>query len=182
MIFNRLGLVIAIIALSLPLLEIAVMIKVGSAIGFWPALAIMTSTAILGIWVLQTHGLIMMLRFREAMEAGRPPLEPVIEGVLLLAAGVLLILPGYISDLLGLSLLIPWLRHAVAKLVHDRLWGESGAAHDRSTEASARPDVRDDEEAAAERERRRARGAGPILEGEFERVDDPPRDRGGRKT
>lgn len=169
---RTLGLAIALIAVALPLLEVAVMIKVGSAIGFWPAMTIIMSTAVLGMWVLQTHGFVMMRRFSQTLEAGRPPLEPMIEGVLLFLAAILLISPGFICDAVGFVLLIPPVRQGIAKLAHDRLWG---APAEDVRAARPQADPSEEENDIAEREARRARGAGPIIEGEFERVDDPPR-------
>ncbi len=109
----RLGLLLLFTAV--PFLEIALMIKVGQAFGFWPTLALIIASATLGTYVLYEQGFQVLARATEAMGRGRAPVAPVIDGLFILAAGLLLIVPGFMTDVLGLALLVPRIRRGVAK-------------------------------------------------------------------
>jgi UPF0716 protein FxsA len=108
----RLGLLLVFAAV--PFLEIALMIKVGQAIGFWPTLALIVASAMLGTYVLYEQGFQVLGRAMEAMARGRPPVGPVVDGVFVALAGLLLIVPGFLTDVFGLALLVPRVRHAFA--------------------------------------------------------------------
>ncbi len=108
----RLGLLLVFAAI--PFLEIALMIKVGQAIGFWPTLALIVASAMLGTYVLYEQGFQVLGRAMEAMGRGRPPVGPVVDGVFIAFAGLLLIVPGFLTDAVGLALLIPRLRRTIA--------------------------------------------------------------------
>lgn len=103
--------------LALPLVEIAILIKVGGWLGFWPVLLIVILTAIFGVAVVRQRGISVFGRVFAEIEAGRSGLEPVFDSLLAVTAGILLILPGLMSDGLGLLLLLPPLRKLVATLV-----------------------------------------------------------------
>jgi UPF0716 protein FxsA len=108
----RLGLLLVFAAI--PFLEIALMIKVGQALGFWPTLAMIVASAVLGTYVLYEQGFQVLGRAMDAMARGKPPVGPVVDGVFVALAGLLLIVPGFLTDIFGLALLIPRARHAVA--------------------------------------------------------------------
>jgi UPF0716 protein FxsA len=95
---------------AFPLIEIAVLIKVGQAIGFWPTMLLLIAAAVLGTIVIREQGLSMVGRAFDAMREGRIPLAPMLDSYVVIMAGLLLIIPGLISDVLGLLLLIPPLR------------------------------------------------------------------------
>ncbi len=108
----RLGLLL--IFAAIPFLEIAVMIKVGQALGFWPTLAMIVASASLGTYVLYEQGFQVLGRAMEAVARGKPPVGPVVDGVFVGLAGLLLIVPGFLTDIFGLALLIPRVRHGFA--------------------------------------------------------------------
>jgi UPF0716 protein FxsA len=108
----RLGLLLLFTAV--PFLEIALMIKVGQSIGFWPTLGLIVASATLGTYVLYEQGFQVLARATEAMGRGRAPVAPVIDGLFILLSGLLLIVPGFLTDIAGLTLLIPRVRHRVA--------------------------------------------------------------------
>jgi UPF0716 protein FxsA len=108
----RLGLLLVFAAI--PFLEIALMIKVGQALGFWPTLAMIVASATLGTYVLYEQGFQVLGRALDAMARGRPPVGPVVDGVFVALAGLLLIVPGFLTDICGLALLVPRVRHAFA--------------------------------------------------------------------
>ena len=171
-----LGLVLILIAIAYPMLEVALLIKIGSVIGFWPTFAIVLGTAVVGMRVLQEHGFIVMRRLSDALRSGRTPFLPMIEGGILFFAGLCLVAPGIITDIIGLLLLIPPVRHLAAVYLHDRVWGlprtETAAEPPRSPGdgpfSSAPPEDRSSNGSSA--------AEGPIIEGEFERLDERPVD------
>lgn len=103
------------IFILVPLLEIYLLIKVGSFIGAIPTLLLILFTAILGAMLLRLQGLQTLARVREATDQGELPAEPLVEGLILLVAGVLLLTPGFFTDTLGFIGLIPPLRNRMAR-------------------------------------------------------------------
>ena len=98
-----------------PLLEIYLLIKVGTFIGAVPTLLLILFTAILGAFLLRLQGLQTLARIRETTDKGELPAEPLIEGLILLVAGMLLLTPGFFTDTLGFICLVPPLRNLLAK-------------------------------------------------------------------
>jgi UPF0716 protein FxsA len=94
----------------IPATELYVLIEVGSEIGALTTIWLVILTALLGGWMVRQQGLGVMFRIREQMQRGEPPGIEILEGALLLIMGVLLLLPGFITDALGFLLLIPPLR------------------------------------------------------------------------
>jgi UPF0716 protein FxsA len=106
--------VFPVLLLLWPLVEIALFVTVGSAIGLWATLAIVIGTGILGVWLIRREGQNAGVRLRQAMAARSDPGAGLAETVLGLGSGILLILPGFLTDALGVLLLIPAVRKAVA--------------------------------------------------------------------
>lgn len=98
-----------------PLLEIYLLIKVGAFIGAIPTLLLILFTAILGALLLRLQGLQTLARVKETTDKGELPAEPLVEGLILLVAGVLLLTPGFFTDTLGFIGLIPSLRNHLAR-------------------------------------------------------------------
>jgi UPF0716 protein FxsA len=105
-----LRLAFGLIFIAFPLLEIALLIKSGELIGFWPTVLILAGSAFLGMAVIRTQGISMVSRMVAAVNEGRLSLEPLVDGYAKVLAGILLILPGLLSDAIGLILLVPPLR------------------------------------------------------------------------
>ena len=93
-----------------PLLELAVLIKVGSAIGVLPTLLLIIATAVLGGLLLRVAGVATAWRAQERLARGELPEQEMLEGLLIAVGGGLLLLPGFISDVFGLLCLIPFTR------------------------------------------------------------------------
>jgi UPF0716 protein FxsA len=96
-----------------PLVELYVLIEVGTVIGAIPTIALSVFTAVLGGMLVRLQGLSVLFRVRESLEREEVPALEMLEGALLLIAGVLLLLPGFITDVLGFLLLISPLRRRV---------------------------------------------------------------------
>jgi UPF0716 protein FxsA len=91
----------------LPVLEIYVLIQVGSSIGALNTIALVLLTAFAGAWLARTEGMQTMLRVRESMNRGIMPTNELVDAAIILAAGLVLLTPGFITDALGLLLLFP---------------------------------------------------------------------------
>lgn len=99
--------------LGLPLLELYLLIKVGMLIGALPTVLLVVGTGLLGLWLLQKQGLQNYRRIQQCMARGEVPALEMIEGAVMLVGGMLLLLPGLITDVLGLLCLIPPVRRVL---------------------------------------------------------------------
>ena len=105
---------------AVPLIEIALFVTVGGWIGLWLTLAIVVGTALAGVMVVRVQGLQALDGLRQATQLRRNPLGQIADSALIGMAGVLLILPGFLTDTLGLVLLIPPVRRLVIRSVAAR--------------------------------------------------------------
>ncbi len=101
---------------GVPLVELYFLIQVGSEIGAIPTIALTVFTAVLGGLLVRVQGLSTALRVREALDRGEMPAIEMMEGAVLLIAGFMLLLPGFITDALGFLLLVPPVRRALILL------------------------------------------------------------------
>jgi UPF0716 protein FxsA len=104
-----------------PIAELAVVIQVGQAIGVWWTIALLIADSILGAILMRHQGRAAWRRFNEALQVGRVPGREVLDGALIMFGGLLLLTPGFITDILGLVLLIPPSRAIVRKVLAARL-------------------------------------------------------------
>jgi len=107
--------------IALPLIEIALFIKVGGLIGLWPTIAIVLLTAAAGTMLLRAQGLAALGQVQTRLQAGENPAPALAHGALILVAGLLLLTPGFFTDALGLLLLVPPVRAAVIRLAAARM-------------------------------------------------------------
>lgn len=112
---------LALLFVAVPIAEIFLLIQVGQAIGAWWTIAILVADSILGAVLLRLQSRATWRRFGETMRAGRVPAREVIDGALVIAGGVLLLTPGFLSDAFGLLLLLPPTRAVVRAIVARRL-------------------------------------------------------------
>ena len=106
--------------IALPLAEIVLLIEIGSRIGTLATLAILVLTAVLGAFLAHREGLKVLWRIREKMAQGVMPDEELIDGALILAAGIVLLTPGLLTDAAGVLLLVPGSRQALKRWLRDR--------------------------------------------------------------
>jgi UPF0716 protein FxsA len=104
-----------------PIAELAVIIQVGQAIGVWWTIGLLLADSILGSWLMRHQGRVAWRRFNEALQAGRVPGREVLDGALVIFGGALLLTPGFITDVLGLVLLVPPSRVLVRRVLARRL-------------------------------------------------------------
>lgn len=104
-----------------PLVELALLIKLGNVIGLWPTIFIVIGTGVLGAALARSQGTQVISAIRAEVAQGRPPTESLINGLLVLVGGVVLLTPGLLTDLLGFSLLVPSTRSWFRKKLQGRL-------------------------------------------------------------
>lgn len=107
--------------IAVPLIEIALFIQVGGAIGLWPTLAVVVLTAFIGTWLVRAQGQMAMNNLRRSFSELDDPSEPLAHGAMILVAGVLLLTPGFFTDALGFALLAPPVRRAVFQWARKRV-------------------------------------------------------------
>jgi len=109
------------IFIAVPLAELYVILKVGDAIGAVWTILLLAADSVLGSVLLRSQGRSIWRRFNEAVGTGRMPHREVMDGVLVIFGGAFLITPGFLTDIVGLALLIPPTRAIVRRLVTRRL-------------------------------------------------------------
>ncbi|MGR3502103.1 FxsA family protein [Pseudaestuariivita sp.] len=107
--------------LMVPLIEIALFIQIGGAIGLWPTLGIVVLTAIAGTLLVRAQGALALGQLRGSLSQLQDPSGPLAHGAMILFAGALLLTPGFFTDAVGFSLLLPPVRDAVIKFAKQRI-------------------------------------------------------------
>lgn len=133
--------------LLVPLIEIALFIQVGGAIGLWPTLGIVVLTAVLGTWLVRTQGAMAMGQLRNSFSELRDPAEPLAHGAMILVAGALLLTPGFFTDAVGFAFLVPGFRRAafqyLAKRIKVQRFEMGGGPNDAPRRPRPHPDIID---------------------------------------
>lgn len=111
------GRIVLLSVLALPLLEIALFIVIGQAIGLVPTLLGIVLTAVIGALVLRWQGVAVLREMQARLQRGELPARQMGDAMLIGFAGFLLLLPGYFTDLIGVVLLIPWTRELIYRLL-----------------------------------------------------------------
>ena len=93
--------------IALPLIEIYLLIQVGSELGALPAIGLLILAAVLGVLLLRWQGFNLARRLRETIARGEPPALEALKSVMILGSGILLLVPGFLTDAIALLLLIP---------------------------------------------------------------------------
>ena len=101
---------LAILFLVVPFLELFVLLKVGQSIGAVPTIVVLVAVSFLGAALVKREGLGVLRRAQARVEAHQVPGQELVDGVLVLFAGALLLTPGFLTDVLGIALLIPPVR------------------------------------------------------------------------
>ncbi len=161
--------VLFILFVIIPIIEIAVFMQVGNILGFWPTLSIVILTAWFGAKNVRQQGLSTMQSVQHKMHSGEVPSNEIITSFLLLVAGVLLITPGFITDALGLLLLVPSIRGALLSNVQQHMTtspkGASFNQYDDNTDNGFSSANKNNNKTS------KSVHQGTTIEGEFERKD-----------
>lgn len=125
--------------LIVPLIEIALFVTVGGWLTLWPTLGLVVLTAIIGSMLVRRQGIAVLGQLQRAMAEMSDPVTPLGHGAMILLAGILLITPGFFTDALGFSLLVPPIRTAILRKITSRIIVVQAASA-----ARPRPDHDDD--------------------------------------
>ena len=106
-----------------PVAELAIFITLGEKIGLFATLGIIILTAFIGAYLTKSQGLKALNNYQQALAQGKLPHEEVMDGLMILIAGAVLLTPGFLTDAIGFSLLIPPFRKVVKAIIKDRLKG-----------------------------------------------------------
>lgn len=101
----------------IPLIELAILIKVGSYIGLWPTILIVVLTGILGAALARYQGFMIINKIKSDLNSGRVPAQELIDGLLILVGGIVLLTPGFLTDFCGFLLLIPQTRSLFKRII-----------------------------------------------------------------
>ena len=104
-----------ILFITIPLVEIAILINIGKIIGAGYTIALVIGTAFLGVSLLRIQGISTLAKVQSNIAKGQLPATELIEGLILLISGVLLLTPGFFTDMLGFLMLVPILRQRLAE-------------------------------------------------------------------
>jgi len=104
----------------IPFVEIYLLIEVGTVIGPFSTLTLVVLTAFIGAYLARMQGMQTMLRVRSSLQQGIMPTEDLVDGLLIFIAGIVLLTPGFMTDLVGLLVLLPRTRVYIKRFVRDR--------------------------------------------------------------
>jgi len=142
--------------IGVPIVEIALFIEIGGYIGLWPTLATILVTAVVGAALVRKQGLATLAKAQAEVDAGRPPVRELFDGVCILIAGALLLTPGFMTDALGLALLVPGFRTVLGRRLLELLKARGTTTVHWQTHAT------------------RGHGGGTVVDADFEDVTDQP--------
>lgn len=117
------ALLLVLLFIVVPILELYVIIQIGMAIGVLPTIGLLILDSVLGAALMRSQGRSAWARFNGALAEGRVPGREVLDGALVIFGGALLLTPGFLSDILGLTLLLPPTRALVRKILVARFAG-----------------------------------------------------------
>ncbi|MGF1453993.1 MAG: FxsA family protein [Alphaproteobacteria bacterium] len=144
------------ILVATPIAEIAILIAAGNRIGLWPTIGLVVGTAFIGSIVMRAQGQAALLRARQALARNEMPLGEVFTALFLVIAGALLLTPGFVTDAVGFTLLVPPIRDVLGRRLLKFIL-DHGTVEVRRSSSAHRP--------------------GPtVIEGEFEDAEPEPDD------
>jgi len=107
--------------ITLPLLELILLLQIGSLVGAWPTFGLVVTTGLLGAALARSQGLRVVAAVQRRLAQGELPGEELMDGLAVLVGGAFLLTPGVLTDLLGFALLLPFTRSAIRRGVEARL-------------------------------------------------------------
>lgn len=107
--------ILILLFVTVPVLELMLLLRIGSWLGVLPTILLVLTTGVVGASLARSQGLAVLTGIRREMAAGRAPIASLVDGALILAAGLLLLTPGVLTDAFGLALLLPPVRALVRR-------------------------------------------------------------------
>lgn len=167
-------LLLFVVFIVVPIVELAVIIQVGQAIGVLPTIGLLLLDSLLGTVLMRTQGRLAWRRFNEALAAGRVPAREVFDGGLVILGGAFLLSPGFVTDAVGVLLLLPPTRAVFRRLLVRGFAGRflaaatAGAPFARGGVTGASP--------FGARPSARRPGQPDVYDGTAHEVQDPPKE------
>ncbi|QQE73536.1 membrane protein FxsA [Brevibacillus composti] len=123
--------ILLVLFIVVPAIELWGLISVGKVIGPWWTVALVILTGFVGAWLAKQQGLQVMRMLQLQMSRGQMPGETLIDGALVLSGGLMLLMPGFFTDIVGILFLLPYTRMIIRHLVKRWLWSliSSGRVH-----------------------------------------------------
>jgi UPF0716 protein FxsA len=106
-----------------PLLDLAILVRLGQAIGFWPTIGLVVVTGTVGAFLARSQGMRVLKGIRTEMSVGQVPSSRLLDGLLVIVGGTLLLTPGLLTDAAGFVLLLPWSRSRLKGFLRRRVEG-----------------------------------------------------------
>nr|WP_190319737.1 FxsA family protein [Candidatus Enterovibrio luxaltus] len=103
-------LILLVIFITVPIIEIVLFTQVSDIFGWWLTVTLILLTTFVGASIVHSQGILTLLLVQQRLLQGELPAEQIIKGILLAGAGVLLLMPGFMTDSMGMILLLPWSR------------------------------------------------------------------------
>jgi len=164
--------VFLLLLLLFPVLELFVLVKVGMSIGFLPTFLLVVAGSMLGVFVVRVAGVATALSARQSLARGELPAQQMLDGLMMTIGGGLLVLPGFISDVLGLLFLMPFSRRLIVGKVRNRAEAQAARQRAFAENMHAANSAGPMHPGAARPEARRPEVIeGQVIEGEFEPLD-----------
>ncbi|WOT05580.1 FxsA family protein [Shewanella youngdeokensis] len=104
-----------------PITELSVLIRVGEALGSWTTVGLVIFTAVVGVSLVRSQGVSTLMQVQQKLARGEAPGQEIVEGMMLAVAGLMLLIPGFVTDFMGLILLTPFTRIPVAGYFYKRM-------------------------------------------------------------
>ncbi|MDC0610064.1 membrane protein FxsA [Vibrio sp.] len=146
--------IILVLFIAVPIIEIGLFIQVGGFLGLWTTIALVLLTAFVGASLVRSQGIQTLMTVQQRLNQGEVPAQQILEGVMLAVSGVLLLTPGFMTDTLGMVLLLPKPRAKLAQYMMKRV-----AVQSQFDSGFHRPNGSDPD-------------GGNTYDGEYERKDD----------
>ncbi|MED6340019.1 MAG: FxsA family protein [SAR324 cluster bacterium] len=106
---------------TIPLVEIYLLIHIGSVFGVFTSIALVFFTGLLGAYLARIQGIKTLFKIQESIKEGRMPSGELLEALLIVAAGIVLLTPGFLTDTIGFLLLLPNIREIVKSWVQTKI-------------------------------------------------------------
>ncbi|CCO47827.1 putative FxsA cytoplasmic membrane protein [Vibrio nigripulchritudo SOn1] len=162
--------ILLLLFIAVPIIEIALFIQVGGFLGFWTTIGLVLLTAFAGASLVRSQGLQTLMSVQSRLQQGELPAQQIVEGVMLAVAGVLLLTPGFMTDALGMLVLLPAPRAVIAKQLMSKVkvqnFGNGGGFHAQGGFGQQNPFEHDPFQRGGDNSK------GNTFEGEFERKED----------
>ncbi|MEH0742642.1 membrane protein FxsA [Vibrio cholerae] len=169
--------ILLLLFIIVPIIEIGLFIQVGGFLGLWPTIGLVLVTAFVGASLVRSQGVATLLSVQQRLAQGELPAQQIMEGVMLAVAGVLLLTPGFLTDALGMLVLLPAPRAMIAKTLMSKMvirsvGGQSGFGHDPFSHYHQDPSHQDPFHRDGASPFESDSTQGETFEGEYERKDD----------